>query len=118
MPWNQKYLEELSNDKDNNSSIYGNEKNSQEKEIIELCKALKNLAEEIDLFFEENKLHKLYCENSTFFDIAVDNDRFCKFCLFRKVIKFIYINNLSLIGHIIAELVKNVLEKWIIIVLF
>ena len=87
MPWNQKYLEELSNEKENNSSIYMNDKNSQEMDIIELCKALKCLSEEIEVFFEDNKLHKLYCENSTFYDIAIDNDRFCKFCLFRKVHK-------------------------------
>jgi hypothetical protein len=113
VPWNQKYLEDLSFENNNNNNNFNNNKNSsislneknhnlntyennnnnnsQEKEIIELCKALKNMSNQIDIFFEENKLHKLYLEESTFYDLGVDNDRFCKFCLIRKVLILIFI---------------------------
>ena len=90
VPWNQKYLEELSLENENSSSMYSKKVNSQEKDIIELCKGLKNLGTQVDSFLEENTMHKLYCDNTTFYDIAIDNDRFCKFCLFKKVNLLIY----------------------------
>jgi hypothetical protein len=62
-----------------------NSMDSYEKEIFILCNALILMGQKIENFFEENKLYDTYLENTSFFDISNDNDRFCKFCLIKKV---------------------------------
>lgn len=85
-PCNKKYFEDLSNEiEEYYSSIISKDINPEEKDILKICNALKNMRNQIEKFFEENKLHKLYYDNTSFHDISKDNDRLCKFCLIKKV---------------------------------
>jgi len=87
IPWNLKYLEEgyISETSENNVSIYSKRKNSSEKELIDLSKALKELNIKVMDFFEKNENHKIFLEKTTLNDITEENDRLCKFCLLKKV---------------------------------
>lgn len=93
IPWNFKYLEDgyASENTENNISIYSKRKNSGEKELIDLSKALKELNNKILEFFGRSEKHKAFLEKTTFNDITEENDRFCRFCLLKKVIKNINI---------------------------
>lgn len=86
-PWNLKYIEDGDNSEttENNVSIYSKRKNSGEKELFELSKALKELNSKVIDFFEQNETYEMFLENVTFHDITEENNRFCKFCLLKKV---------------------------------
>lgn len=92
IPWNLKFIEEGDNSEttENNVSIYSKRRNSGEKELIELSKALKDLDKKVADFFELNEIHNIFLEKTTFHDITEENNRFCKFCLLKKV-KIIFI---------------------------
>lgn len=89
IPWNYKFLEEVYNsevEQADNSSIYSKSKNCSEKEITHLSRAIRDISDQIDLFFENNHIHKFYLEKTTFYDVTKDNDRFCRFCYLKKVL--------------------------------
>ncbi len=92
IPWNLKFIEESYNSEtsENNVSIYSKRKNSGERELIELSKALNELNTNMNDFFFQNGAHKIFLEKTTFNNITEENDRFCKFCLLKKV-KIIFI---------------------------
>lgn len=87
IPWNLKYLEDDYNSEttENNVSIYSKRKNSGERELIELSKALKELEAKVMDFLEKNETHKIFLEKTTLNEITEENNRFCKFCLLKKV---------------------------------
>lgn len=58
--------------------------NSSEKDILEICQALKIMGLKLDEFFDQNLTHKSLCENTSFYDLSKCNDRICKFCLVKK----------------------------------
>jgi len=81
-----KFLEEgFYSDTENNGSIYSRRKNSAEKELLELSNAIKELNDKVIDFFGKNENHKIYLESTTFYETTEDNDRFCRFCLIKKV---------------------------------
>lgn len=51
----------------------------------EILKSINNLSKQIENFYNKNPNHLKYLENATFNDLDKTNDRFCRFCLLRKV---------------------------------
>lgn len=74
---------------------------SHEKELFTLCNSLILMGQKIEKFFAENKVYNKYLEITSFNDISNDNDRFCKFCLLKKVIKRKLYNELKYYNRII-----------------
>lgn len=89
---NNNYFQSNNNNKNddedsflNMQSNYVSNQFTNYRQFINTSNALKELSYKIQIFFNKNPTHSFYLNKSSFQECDSSNNRFCRFCLLKKV---------------------------------